>query len=135
MTFFQTLDSKIYAWDLCIILFVFLHIHSAKHQFHGLRHYFVFLATVIIGRKIEKKKSKWCVLRFVVYLEFSRIKRLAWRNLSRKSNISSNDNSSIHYPILYSYAAGGRNWNWPANLCLFSIFVSFYSRGMAALFI
>lgn len=84
-----------------------------------------FLPLLPLGEKIENKICKWCVPRFVVYLEFSRIKRLVWRNLSGKSNISSNDKSSIHYPILYSYVAGGKKWELAGqfmpflNLCIF----------------
>lgn len=57
--------------------------HPAKHQFHGLRYYFVYLVITLSGEQIEKIR-KWCGPEFVVYSEMSRLERPVWVNLTRK---------------------------------------------------
>ena len=86
----QTLCSR-----FMLFLFAFLYILLTKRQSHGLRHYFVLPTIIIFRDKIEKKKNV-SVSQFVIYSELSRIKRLAWVKLSRKSNTGSNEKRAIH---------------------------------------
>lgn len=68
---------------------------------------FLFLL-LSLGEKKWTKLCRWYGPGFVVYVELSRLKSHVWVNLSRNSDISSNDKTSIHLPILYSRAAEGK---------------------------